>query len=165
GLLDPAARLGKVGRRVPGTVRSTWGVACVRWRRRFTGAPAMTDAVPEPTMSYVQVALNLPLRREFTYALPPGVTAAPGNRVRVNFHGRALGGVVTAVSSETDLPPKKVKTIELLLDGETLLPPSLLELSRRMAATYGCSLGEALDATLPSVAKRRGQRRLPHVEL
>ena len=125
----------------------------------------MTDAAPEPVTSYVQVALNLPLRREFTYALPPGTTAAPGNRVRVNFHGRALGGVVVAVQGDSELPPHKVKRIEAVLDAETTLPPSLLELSRHMATTYGCSLGEALDATLPSVAKRRGQRRIPHLEL
>ena len=122
-------------------------------------------ADPEPARTYVQVALNLPLRREFTYALPAGVTARPGNRVRVNFHGRALGGVVTAVGDTTDLPPSKVKAIEALLDDELTIPPSLLELARRMAATYGCSLGEALDAMLPAVAKRRGQRLLPHVQV
>jgi primosomal protein N' (replication factor Y) (superfamily II helicase) len=129
----------------------------------------MTESVPaphaEPATTYVQVALNLPLRREFTYRLPPGATARPGNRVRVNFHGRALGGIVTAVSDTTDLPPAKVKPVESVLDDELLLPPSLLELAQRMAATYGCSLGEALDATLPAVAKRRGQRRIPHVEV
>ncbi|MBL8729069.1 MAG: primosomal protein N' [Planctomycetes bacterium] len=125
----------------------------------------MTELSPEPAATFVQVALNLPLRREFTYRLPAGTTARPGNRVRVNFHGRALGGIVTAVSGTTDLPPAKVKPIESVLDGDLLLPDSLLELARRMAATYGCSLGEALDATLPSVAKRRGQRRIPHVEL
>jgi len=126
----------------------------------------MTELAPEPAaLTYVQVALNLPLRREFTYALPPGLSATPGNRVRVNFHGRKLGGIVTATSDTTDLPPAKVKSIDLVLDGETILPPAVLELSRRMAATYGCSLGEALDATLPSVAKRRGQRRIPHLEV
>jgi len=123
----------------------------------------MTELAGEPVVTYVQVALNLPLRREFTYALPPGVTAQPGNRVRVNFHGRSLGGVVTAVGDTTDLPPAKVKPIEAVLDRELALPPTLLELARRMATTYGCSLGEALDATLPAVAKRRGQRRLPHL--
>ena len=102
--------------------------------------------------AYVQVALNLPLRREFTYALPPGLSARPGNRVRVNFHGRALGGVVTAVSATTDLPPAKVKPIEAVLDDALTIPPALLELAARMAATYGCSLGEALDAMLPAVA-------------
>ncbi|HEX5050348.1 MAG TPA: primosomal protein N' [Planctomycetota bacterium] len=125
----------------------------------------MSELAPEPAVSYVQVAMNLPLRREFTYALAPGMVAAPGTRVRVNFHGRKLAGIVTALASTTDLPKAKVKPIEAVLDSELLLPPSLLELSRRMAATYGCSLGEALDATLPSVAKRRGQRRLPHLEL
>ncbi len=120
---------------------------------------------PAPVTAYVQVALNLPLRREFTYALPTGIDAKPGNRVRVNFHGRALGGIVTAVSDTTDLPLAKVKSIESVLDDEVTIPPSLLELARAMAATYGCSLGEALDAMLPSVAKRRGQRRLPHLEL
>ncbi|MBL8736673.1 MAG: primosomal protein N', partial [Planctomycetes bacterium] len=123
-------------------------------------------ADPDPTpRTYVQVALNLPLRREFTYALPEGVTARPGNRVRVNFHGRSLGGVVTAVGDTTDLPPAKVKAIEALLDDELTMPPSLLELARRMAVTYGCSFGEALDAMLPAVAKRRSQRRIPHVQL
>ena len=96
----------------------------------------MTDATPEPTggesARYVQVALNLPLRREFTYALPDGVTAQPGNRVRVHFHGRKLGGVVTEVTDSTDLPPAKIKPIESLLDGELSLPPALLELARRM---------------------------------
>jgi hypothetical protein len=123
-------------------------------------------ADPEPAKhTYVQVALNLPLRREFTYALPAGIEARPGNRVRVNFHGRSLGGVVTAVGDTTDLPPAKVKAIESLLDDELTMPPSLLELARRMAVTYGCSFGEALDSMLPAVAKRRSQRRIPHVQL
>src|SRR5262245_53283687 len=125
----------------------------------------MTALELQPAPTYVQVALNLPLRREFTYALPPGLTAQPGNRVRVHFHGRRLGGVVVAVSATCDLDPAKVKAIEAVLDHDLLLPPSLLELARRMAAIYGCSLGEALDATLPAAAKARGQRRIPHLEL
>ena len=75
-----------------------------------------------PASKFVQVALNLPLRREFTYVLPAGMSALPGNRVRVNFHGRKLGGVVTAVSDTTDLPIKKVKPIEDVLDSELSLP-------------------------------------------
>ncbi|MBX3464524.1 MAG: primosomal protein N' [Planctomycetes bacterium] len=126
----------------------------------------LAGAAPgEAAPTYVQVALNLPLRREFTYRLPAGMSARPGNRVRVDFHGRALGGVVTAVASTTDLPPAKVKPIASVLDAELGLPPALLALARAMAATYGCSLGEALDATLPAVAKRRGQRRIPHLEV
>ncbi|MBZ0153142.1 MAG: primosomal protein N' [Planctomycetes bacterium] len=124
----------------------------------------MTDPATKPPPTYVQVALNLPLRREFTYALPAGATARPGNRVRVVFHGRKLGGIVTAVADTCELPPAKVRPVEAVLDADLLLPESLLELARRMAHTYGCSLGEALDATLPAVAKRRGQRLIPHLE-
>jgi primosomal protein N' (replication factor Y) len=125
-----------------------------------------TEQEPDSSQGcYAQVALNLPLRREFTYAVPAGVTLRPGNRVRVVFNNRPLGGVVTAVSASTDLDPARVRPIESVLDGELVLPDSLLELSRRMAASYGCSLGEALDATLPAVAKARGQRFIPHLQL
>ena len=127
--------------------------------------PEPTPSEPKAVGKFVQVALNLPLRREFTYLLPVGMGAQPGNRVRVNFHGRKLGGVVTAVSDMTDLPVAKIKPIEDVLDSELSLPPSLLELARRMAKSYGCSIGEALDATLPSIAKRRGQRLIAHLEL
>ena len=114
---------------------------------------------------FVQVALNLPLRREFTYSLPDGATARPGNRVLVQFHGRKLGGVVVAVSDTCDLPPQKVRAVEKVLDSDLLLPDSLMRLGKRMADSYGCSLGEALDATLPAVAKQRGQRRIPCLEV
>ena len=114
---------------------------------------------------YVQVALNLPLRREFTYSLPAGASARPGNRVLVQFHGRKLGGVVVAVSDSCDLPPQKVRSVEKVLDSDLLLPESLMRLAKRMAENYGCSLGEALDATLPAVAKQRGQRRIPCLEV
>jgi primosomal protein N' (replication factor Y) len=126
----------------------------------------VTDAAPNhASLRYVQVALNLPLRREFTYSLPEGATARPGNRVLVQFHGRKLGGVVTAVSDTCDLPPQKVRAVESVLDSELLLPESLMLLGKRMADSYGCSLGEALDATLPAVAKQRGQRRIPCLEV
>ncbi len=123
---------------------------------------------PEPAAAdgrFVEVALNLPLRQVFTYRLPAGMTARPGNRVRVPFHGRRLPAVVVAVADRCDLPPAKVKAIEQVFDRDLVLPDALLELARRMASTYGCSLGEALDAMLPAAAKRRGERLIPHLQL
>ncbi len=126
----------------------------------------MSALSPQPApLRFLQVALNLPLRREFTYVLPPGMTARPGNRVLAPFRGRRMSGVVVEVADATDLAIEKLKPIESVLDADLLLPASLLELARKMAASYGCSLGEALDATLPAVAKQRGQRRIPHLEL
>ena len=114
---------------------------------------------------FVQVALALPLRTEFTYSLPEGLEARPGNRVLVPFRGRSMGGVVVSVEGETTVPVEKLRAVESILDRELLMPDALMQLARRMAASYGCSLGEALDAMLPAVAKRRGQRKLPHLEL
>ncbi|MBK8097439.1 MAG: DEAD/DEAH box helicase [Planctomycetes bacterium] len=121
-----------------------------------------TELEPSPPPPrFVQVALPLPLRQEFTYRLAEAQDVRPGNRVRVPFHGRNLAGVVIAISDTTDVPLPKIKAIDAVLDAELTLPAPLLELARRMARTYGCSLGEALDATLPAVAKRRGQKRIP----
>ncbi|MHC4812768.1 MAG: replication restart helicase PriA [Planctomycetota bacterium] len=113
----------------------------------------------------MNVALRLPVKTEFTYRLPPGMHAAVGNRVRVPFRGRDLPGVVVAVAATSDLDPEKLRDVAEVLDQQVLLPPTLLALARRMASEYGCSLGEALDAELPAVAKKRGARRVPCVEL
>ena len=40
------------------------------------------------TERFVDVALKLPLRTEFTYRLPTGMQAEVGHRVRVPFRGR-----------------------------------------------------------------------------
>ena len=114
---------------------------------------------------YVEVALNLPVRREFTYRLPEGRAAAVGSRVLVPFRGKRLPGIVTALSAETDLPAAKVREVEAVLDAEVQLPPALLQLAQRISRDYGCAYGEALDAMLPAAAKRRGVRRLPHLEI
>ncbi len=123
------------------------------------------DTPPAPRR-YVDVALNLPLRTTFTYALPDGIDAEPGNRVRVPFRGRDLPGVVVALRDDSGaLPAAKVRAVRQVLDRTLVMPPSLLELARRMATDYGCAMGEALDAMLPSIAKQRGARKIPHVEL
>ena len=114
---------------------------------------------------YVEVALNLPLRREFSYRLPPGMHAVVGNRVKVPFRGKNMVGIVTARTDQIDFDAAKVRDVSEVVEGAMTLPRSLLELARRMADDYGCSLGEALDATVPAAAKRRGARKIPCLAL
>ncbi|MCC6784271.1 MAG: primosomal protein N' [Planctomycetes bacterium] len=121
---------------------------------------------PATPRRYVDVALALPLRTTFTYELPAPLDAEPGNRVRVPFRGRELPGVVIAVRDDCgSVPRDRVRPVRAVLDRAVVMPPSLLVLAQRIANDYGCSLGEALDAMLPSIAKQRGVRQLPHVEL
>ncbi len=124
------------------------------------------DPAVSPGDRFAEVALKLPMRQSFTYRVPAGMLANPGSRVRVPFRGRTMSGVVVAVEDTTDLDPRKVRPVESVLDdGGIVLPPSLLELAQRMVEEYGCSLGEALDATVPTAAKQRSARRIPHLEL
>jgi primosomal protein N' (replication factor Y) len=131
--------------------------------RRRTMTQLEEPAAAQPR--FVDVALKLPLRTEFTYRLPAGMDARPGNRVRVPFRGKTMPGVVIAVRDACDLDPKKVRDVDAILDASLTLPDAVLALARRIAQDYGSSLGEALDAALPAVAKLRGARRIPHLAL
>jgi len=114
----------------------------------------------------VRVAVNLPLDTEFTYEVPAGMHLRVGNRVLVPFRSRVLPGVVIAADADRgDVPVASIKPVREVLDADLLLPEGVLALARRISQEYGCSLGEALDATLPAAVKRHGARTVPHLEL
>jgi primosomal protein N' (replication factor Y) len=111
--------------------------------------------------AYAAVALNRPVRTEFTYAVPPPLRAAiaPGARVVVPFATRREVGVCVRVLEEPGIDPRRVRPLERLLDEEPILPADLLELARWMAEETVCSWGEALAALLPASLKRETVRR------
>jgi len=122
----------------------------------------------EPAASfrtYADVALNRPVRNEFTYGVPDEFIAAvaPGVRVAVPFGPRREVGVVTALRAEG--PARgRVRPIAAVLDEEPMIDAKLVELARWIAAYYGSSWGESLSAILPSALKREGgARRVPWI--
>ncbi|MEM6672122.1 MAG: primosomal protein N' [Planctomycetota bacterium] len=124
-------------------------------------APAKAPAAAPDARLFVQVALNRPMRREYTYAVPPPFEArvAAGVRVAVPFSGRREVAVVVGTSAETDVPKGRLKSIVDVLDDEPVVDADLLELSRWIADYYACSWGESLAAVLPAALKREGGRR------
>jgi primosomal protein N' (replication factor Y) len=100
------------------------------------------------------VALPLPLDKSFTYSIPPDLTDGVfiGRRVEVPFGGRALSGVVVALSESANLPSSRIKSIDSLYD--TFLPPHLIELADWIASYYGCSRGESMQSVLPPSFRR-----------
>ena len=115
-----------------------------------------TQKLPGQTASYVKVALPLPVANLFTYEVPPEL--APeifvGRRVEVPFGRRTLGGVVVELADASDV--ERTKPIKAVM--ETYLSEALLELAGWMASYYGCSLGEAVQAALPSSIRRAKKR-------
>ena len=112
---------------------------------------------------YAHVALQKPVRREFTYALTEeqcGLLQV-GMRVAVPFGSRREVGVVVKLDDECELEARKVRPIARILDEAPVLDEELLELTRWMAGYYACSWGEALGAVLPASLKReKGTRKV-----
>jgi len=121
---------------------------------------SLPDQSPS-TGLFCQVALNRPMRCQYTYAVPEHMAEglAPGMRVAVPFAGRRSVGVVVGLTEGTDIPAKRIKSVSDVLDPGPLLAQELLDLTEWMAAYYACSWGEALAAVLPAALKREGGRR------
>ncbi len=122
---------------------------------------------PEEELPLASVALDLPIRKEFSYRIPERLVPELqiGQRVKVPFRSRAMTGTVVGLSHQTDLDPARVKFLQGVVEDVPALPQSILEFTKRMAEEYGCSWGTALDAAMPGSLKRRASRTLPGVAL
>jgi len=110
---------------------------------------------------YCNVALAVPLRTIFTYAVPEPLRGSvqPGSRVLVPFRQKALVGVVVEFA-ERALEGTKVREITRVLDFVPALTPKLIELAQWIAGYYLAPIGEVFRAMLPPVVELRSQRRI-----
>src|SRR5262245_10043844 len=102
-------------------------------------------------MPFAQVALPIPLRRTFTYAVPETLAdrVTPGVEVQVPFRGRPRRGFVVEVVRESPLPQgAAVHPLGAALTTP-LFTPHLLALTRWIADYYLAPWGEVLAAALP----------------
>jgi primosomal protein N' (replication factor Y) (superfamily II helicase) len=102
-------------------------------------------------MSFAQVALPLPLRRTFTYAVPEELArrVSPGVEVQVPFRGRPRKGFVVELARASALPAgTEVQRITAVL-GPPLFSPHLLAFTRWLSEYYLAPWGEVLAAALP----------------
>ena len=108
---------------------------------------------------FAEVALPVPLRSTFTYAVPASLEGEPliGRRVVVPFGRRAMTGVALA---ESDRPPDlaRIKEIAEVMDSLPALPPKLLELGHWISRYYLAPIGEAFRAMLPPEIELRHGR-------
>jgi primosomal protein N' (replication factor Y) len=97
------------------------------------------------------LVFDLPLRRSFSYRVPPGLALRPGQRVAARLQGRLRVGVVVAVGPEGGAAgaPASLAAIERVLEPAPLVGPAGLELARWAAAESLSSLGATLAAWLP----------------
>jgi primosomal protein N' (replication factor Y) (superfamily II helicase) len=113
---------------------------------------------------FVEIALPVPLRSTFTYAVPESFNGEPlvGRRVVVPFGKRAMVGIALA---ESDRPPDvalvktaRVKELTSVMDSLPALPPKLIELGHWISRYYIAPIGETFRSLLPPEIELRETR-------
>ncbi|MBT5100342.1 MAG: primosomal protein N' [Planctomycetes bacterium] len=129
------------------------------------------DLFGAPKGRFARVALNTPVRREFSYCVPEAFESElpldAGCRVRVPFGSREVVGVVVGVdpAPPEGVPASRMRSVATRLDEQPLLTPALLRLARGMSDRTFCSWGQALAAMMPAaLRKARPRRTVPVVE-
>jgi primosomal protein N' (replication factor Y) len=106
--------------------------------------------------SYLEIAIDTPLRRVFDYRPPHGIDAQtlhPGVRVVVPFGRRRLVGVLLKTKHETDVPSAKLKAAFEVLDTEPVFDRILFDLLIWSADYYRHPIGEVFAGALPSALR------------
>src|SRR5712692_3768413 len=110
---------------------------------------------------FCNVALPVPLRTTFTYAIPDSLrdSVQPGSRVLVPFRNKLLVGLVVECVQHAP-PATKIREITKAIDFLPALTPKLIELAHWMAVSYLAPVGEVFRAMLPPVTELRTQRQV-----
>ncbi|MBF0401504.1 MAG: primosomal protein N' [Magnetococcales bacterium] len=108
---------------------------------------------------FAQVALPIPLRSFFTYALPSTVQASPGTLVLVPVgHGQQVG-ILWSLSATPAWSEGEIRPILEVLEERPLLNGDLLHLLEWMAHYYLCPIGSVVAAAVPGHLRFHKRRR------
>src|SRR5436190_23791570 len=101
-----------------------------------------------------RVTLEMALRKEFDYLIPPGLVQQVdvGSRVQVPFGPRKVMGCVTALAEES--AHAKLKPILKVIGAQTLVTPKVLKLARWIGEYYCCPPEIALKSVLPEAVRQ-----------
>jgi primosomal protein N' (replication factor Y) (superfamily II helicase) len=113
------------------------------------------------TNFFCNVALPVPLRMTFTYAVPEAMKGQvrAGSRVVAPFRKKSMVGVVLEM---TECAPEgtQVRELSKVLDLIPALTPKLIELGKWIAAYYLAPVGEVFRAMLPPVTEIAVKRQI-----
>src|SRR6202044_1984576 len=101
-----------------------------------------------------RVSLEIALRKEFDYLIPPALAGQVeiGTRVQAPFGARKIFGTVTALAEES--AHTNLKPILRIVGAQTLVTPKILKLARWIGEYYCCAPETALKSVLPEVVRK-----------
>ena len=106
------------------------------------------------TLIILRIAVPSPLPRLFDYRCPDDTQLSIGARVKISFGHRFLTGLVLEKTDRSDYPIAQLKTINKVLDEQSLLTPALIYLLRWSASYYHYPIGMAVQTLLPTLLKQ-----------
>jgi primosomal protein N' (replication factor Y) len=128
----------------------------------FAQPAPLPAPAPDRVTLFVDVILPLPLPKLYTYRVPYELNdnVVIGGRVIVQFGAKRTLSCIVAAVHET--PPKEYQAkyiLEFIDDAPVVTQPQL-KLFRWMAEYYMCTLGEVINAALPSALKLSSESRI-----
>ncbi len=120
------------------------------------------DERPDRTTFFADVILPLPLPRLYTYRVPHALRDAVGVglRVVVQFGKQKVLSCVVAAVHQTPPREYEAKYVLEVIDEQPVVTAPQLRLFEWMAAYYMCTLGEVLNAALPTALKLSSESQL-----
>jgi len=126
-------------------------------------AKSASDLSPDDINTvFIEVILPLALPNTFTYRVPNNLIdqVEIGKRVEVQFGKQKVYSALVATIKNT--PPKdyQVKYINTVLDETPIVTESQLQFWQWIAEYYMCTIGEVMNAALPSGLKLSSETRI-----
>jgi len=117
----------------------------------------LTPGLRPSTLAFAMIArvtLELALRKEFDYLIPPELAGQVeiGSRVKVPFGPRQVMGCVTALVEAS--PHTNLRPILKVIGRQALVTPKVLALARWIAGYYCCPIEIALKSVLPEAVRK-----------
>ncbi len=103
---------------------------------------------------FCKVVFDVPLDRDFDYAVPESLCAhvKPGIRITAPFGPLLTTGLVVEIASQTSLPANKIKEIACVLDEKPVFGSDLFALAQFIKSTWGGPIGQILFSLVPPQA-------------
>lgn len=121
--------------------------------------PSLTSPqTVEPASLYVEVALPVPLFKNFEYSLDSESLLTSeeliGCRVRVPFGRNKLLGVIVDVNQSPSMSVEQIKRVEAVIDSAPIFCKKLMDLSAWLSDFYHSPIGEVLSAAMPTALRK-----------
>lgn len=117
-------------------------------------------------MPAARVLIDGPNELVFDYAIPEGMNAQPGCRVKIPLRNRSSTGTILDLSEEiqTDFA---LREIQELIDPEPVITPKLMQMGKWMADYYGSPMELVMRALLPEAVRQESNsektRKIVHI--